>query len=247
MKTFIKLLLLLGIVVYLVFAFAEFTTHGNKTVCRSVSFTVADSSHAGFITSEEADRILRASGLYPVGRQMKQIDGTAIERALKKNSFIDSVSCYKSPDGVVNVLIQQRLPLLRVIADNGEDYYIDDKGNPMNPQGYSADLVVATGNITRDFSKKYLAQLGRFLHNDSFWNDQIEQIYVTPQQRIEMVPRVGNHTILLGTPDSISIKFRNLYTFYEKVLPEVGWNKYTAILVEHVSQIVGRKPKPKKS
>lgn len=92
-----------------------------------------------------------------------------------------------------------------------------------------------------------MAQLGRFLHNDSFWNDQIEQIYVTPQQRIEMVPRVGNHTILFGTPDSISIKFRNLYTFYEKVLPEVGWNKYTAISVEHVSQIVGRKPKPKKS
>ena len=69
MKTLIKLVLLVGIVVYLGFAFADFTTHGNKTVCRQVSFTVADSSHAGFITAEEADRILRASGLYPVGRQ----------------------------------------------------------------------------------------------------------------------------------------------------------------------------------
>ena len=27
-----------------------------------------------------------------------------------------------------------------------------------------------------------------------------------------------------------------------KVLPQVGWNKYSEISVEHVSQIVGRKP-----
>lgn len=241
MKTFFKLLLLVGIIVYLCFAFADFSTHGDSTVCKKVEFTVADSSHAGFITSEEADRILRASGLYPVGRQMKQIDGVAIEKALKTNSFIDSVSCYKSPDGVVNVLIQQRLPLLRIIADDGENYYIDAKGNPMNPQGYSADLIVATGNVTRAFAKKQLVKLGRFLHDDPFWNDQIEQIYVTPQQHIEMVPRVGNHKIIFGTADSISTKFRNLYTFYEKVLPEVGWNKYSAISVEHISQIVGTK------
>ena len=172
---------------------------------------------------------------------MKQIDGVAIERALRRNSFIDSVSCYKSPGGVVNVLILQRLPLLRVKADNGDDYYIDNKGNVMNPQGYSADLVVATGNISKTFAKKQLVQLGRFLRDDPFWNDQIEQIYVTSQQHIQMVPRVGSHIINFGTTDSISQKFRNLYTFYEKVLPEVGWNKYAEISVEHVSQIVGRK------
>lgn len=240
-KTFVKLILLAGIIVYLCFAFVEFTTHGDTTVCKQVCFSIADSSHAGFITTDEADHLLRQSGLYPVGREMKQIDGVAIERALRRNSFIDSVSCYKSPGGVVNVLILQRLPLLRVKADNGDDYYIDNKGNVMNPQGYSADLVVATGNISKTFAKKQLVQLGRFLRDDPFWNDQIEQIYVTSQQHIQMVPRVGSHIINFGTTDSISQKFRNLYTFYEKVLPEVGWNKYAEISVEHVSQIVGRK------
>ena len=172
---------------------------------------------------------------------MKQIDGLAIERALRRNSFIDSVSCYKSPGGVVNVLILQRLPLLRVKADNGDDYYIDDKGNIMNPQGYSADLVVATGDISRPYAQRQLIKLARFLRDDAFWNNQIEQIYVSPQRHISMVPRVGSHTIAFGTTDSINQKFRNLYTFYEKVLPEVGWNKYAEISVEHVSQIVGRK------
>ncbi len=241
MRTFLKLVLLAGIIIYLVFAFADFTRHSDSTVCKQVNYTIADSSHAGFITADEADRILRASGQYPVGRTMDQIDGQSIQRKLRKNSFIDSVLCYKSPDGVLNVLIQQRLPLLRIKAENGEDYYIDKSGNLMNPQGYSADLIVATGHISHKFAKTKLLQLGTFLHDDPFWNNQIEQIYVTPQERIKMVPRVGKHVIVFGTTDSISQKFRNLYTFYEKVLPEVGWNKYSEISVEHLSQVIGRK------
>ncbi|MDD6123424.1 MAG: cell division protein [Bacteroidales bacterium] len=243
MKTLVKIVLLVALAVYLVFAFADFSRHGDNTVCSSVNYTIADSLHAGFITVEEADRLLRASGLYPVGRTLDQVDGLAIEQALRRNSYIDSVSCYKSPNGVVNVLIEQRLPLLRVLADNGDDYYMDQKGNLMTPQGYVADLIVATGHIDRKYARSDLLKLGRFLHADPFWNAQVEQIHVLPNHHLRLVPRVGGHTIEFGTADSISQKFRNLYTFYEKVLPQVGWNKYTEISVEHVTQIVGKKGK----
>ena len=243
MKTLVKIVLLVALAVYLVFAFADFSRHGDNTVCSSVNYTIADSLHAGFITVEEADRLLRASGLYPVGRTLDQVDGLAIEQALRRNSYIDSVSCYKSTNGVVNVLIEQRLPLLRVLADNGDDYYMDQKGNLMTPQGYVADLIVATGHIDRKYARSELLKLGRFLHVDPFWNAQVEQIHVLPNHHLRLVPRVGGHTIEFGTADSISQKFRNLYTFYEKVLPQVGWNKYTEISVEHVTQIVGKKGK----
>ena len=243
MKTLVKIVLLVALAVYMVFAFADFSRHGDNTVCSSVNYTIADSLHAGFITVEEADRLLRASGLYPVGRTLDQVDGLAIERALRRNSYIDSVSCYKSPNGELNVMILQRLPLFRVIADNGDSYYMDQRGNFMNPQGYVADLVVATGHIDRNFARTQLLKMGRFLHDDPFWNAQIEQIYVEKNHELRLVPRVGNHIISFGTADSISQKFRNLYTFYEKVLPQVGWNKYSVISVEHVTQIVGKKGK----
>ena len=243
MKTVVKIVLLVSLIVYLAFAFLKFSKHGDNTVCQRVNYTIADSSHAGFITAQEADRLLSQSSHYPVGRKMDDIDGPAIEAVLRKNSFIDSVSCYKSPNGVVNVLIEQRLPLLRVLADNGDDYYMDQKGNLMTPQGYVADLIVATGHIDRKYARSELLKLGRFLHADPFWNAQVEQIHVLPNRHLRLVPRVGGHTIEFGTADSISQKFRNLYTFYEKVLPQVGWNKYTEISVEHVTQIVGKKGK----
>lgn len=247
MKTVFKLLLLLGLVVYLVFAFTKFTRQGNTTVCSQVHFTIADSSHIGFITVEEADRILRSSGKYPVGRRMDEIDGSAIEKALQRNAFIENASVYKSPNGAVNVLIAQRVPLLRVMADNGDDYYVDYKGKLMKPQGYVADLVVATGQITRPYAQKELIKIGKFLRADDFWNNQIEQIHVDNNCHLSLVPRVGSYIIEFGTTDSIDRKFRNLMTFYEKVLPTVGWNKYSTISVEHVSQIVGRKGKKRKS
>lgn len=242
-RTIFKLALLAGLFVYLIFAFTKFAQTDDKSICRHVYITIADSSHAGFITPEAADEILRKSGQYPVGKQMNQIDGALIEETFLRNTFIDSVACYKSPNGVVNVLIEQRLPLMRIIADNGDDYYLDEKGNLMNPQGYAADLVVATGNISRAYAKKKLVSLGLYLKDNPFWDNQIEQIQVDSKQDLFLVPRVGKHTIAFGTADSISQKFRNLYAFYEKVLPEVGWNKYSEISVEHVSQIVGRKEK----
>lgn len=241
MRTFFKLFLLFALIIYMVFAFSQFVNYGDQTPCKQIHFTIADSSHAAFITTDEADRILQKSGEYPIGKPMKQIDGVKIEAALRKNTFIDSVSCYKSPNGVVNVLLMQRLPLMRVMADNGDDYYIDEKGNIMNPQGYVADLVVATGHISKKFSQRELIKMGLFLRDNDFWNNQIEQINVTPAQHLQLVTRVGGHTIEFGTTDQLERKFRNLRTFYEKVLPEVGWNKYSEISVEHVSQIVGKR------
>ena len=242
-KTILKLFLLLAVIVYLVFAFTRFYEQGDQTVCRRVNFSIADSTQAGFITANEADTLLRKSGLYPVGQQMKQIDGRKIELTLGRNPFIDSVSCYKSPNGDVNVIIMQRLPLMRIMADNGDDYYIDAKGNIMSQQGYVADLVVATGAVPRDYARRHLVPMGVFLRDNAFWNRQIEQIDVSKDRKLTLVPRVGGHTIDFGTTDSIPRKFRNLYTFYKKVMPEVGWNKYSELSVEHVTQVVATKKK----
>lgn len=245
MKTIFKLCLLVAIIIYLVVAFVKFAASEDHTTCTKVNFTIADSTHAGFITADEADRLLRQSAVYPIGREMSEVDGTKIETTLRKNTFIDSVSCYKSPNGELNVIIMQRLPLMRIISDRGDDYYIDAKGNTMAPQGYVADLIVATGHIDRRYARRELTKIGTFLRDNSFWNNQIEQIDVSADHKLTLVPRVGGHLIEFGTTDSIPRKFRNLYAFYQKVLPVVGWNKYGSLSIEHVTQVVATRKKNK--
>ena len=246
MKNIFKLLFLLGIIVYLIFAFTKFTKEGDNSVCVGVDISISDSTHSGFITPSEVNRILKASKEYPIGKKMKDINSKKIESELKKNSFIKDVICYKTPASRVHVLVSQRLPLLRIKAENGEDYYVDNRGYVMEPMGYVADLAVVTGNVDKDFTRRKLLPLGLFLQRSDFWNDQIEQIYVNEKKEVDLVPRVGDQIIHLGRPDSIAKKMRNLMAFYEKVMPEVGWNKYKEINIEHTNQIICTKRGKKK-
>ncbi len=241
MKTFLKLLLLLALIVYLGFAFARFSQSGDRARCTGVEISVTDSTHAGFITAQEAERILKEAKAYPVGQRMKDINSKGVEEVLLKNPFIKAVTAYKTPGNHLCIIIEQRLPLLRVMADNGDDYYIDENGFPMNASGYVADLVVATGHIDKNFTKQHLVGMGLFLRNNAFWNDQVEQINVTSDHKLDLVPRVGDQVIHFGAPDDIGRKFRNLMVFYEKVMPEVGWNKYKEIDVSLRNQIVCKK------
>lgn len=243
MKTFLKLFLLLALAAYLVFAFARLTSGEDPTECTAVHFVVSDSAHAGFITPAEADRLLVKAGIHPVGRKMDDIDTRAIEDSLKKNPFIKSATCYKAPGGKLNVLIAQRLPVVRIMAQNGEDYYIDENGYTMEKLHYVADIVVATGSIDRRRDRRELVRMGCFLRDNEFWNNQIEQINVSERGEMDLIPRVGSQTIHLGRPDSIARKLHNLRSFYEKVMPEVGWNKYSEINIEHTNQIICKKAK----
>ncbi len=238
MKLFIKLLLLVAVTAYLIFTFSHITQRGDNSVCSSVKVAIADSLHGGFITEQEVEHLLKKGKQYPVGLVMDSINGKAIETLLKKNPFIKDAVCYKTPGGRVNIIITQRLPVLRIMTESGEDFYIDENGKKMNAGNYMADLTIATGNIDADYARKYLVPLGKYLHGDEFWNNQIEQIYVTDEKNVELVPRVGNQIIEIGVPEDMEDKLKNLEQFYRKVMPTVGWNKYSKINIEYDNQII---------
>ena len=77
-----------------------------------------------------------------------------------------------------------------------------------------------------------------FLQENEFWNSQIEQINVLSGNNIELVPRVGDHLIYMGQLNGYEHKLERLKKFYQKVLNEVGWNKYSMINIEFSNQIV---------
>lgn len=241
MKTALKLLLLVAMIAYLVYAFV--TPRRDTTVCTAVRVVIADSQHAGFIDTIEVMRQLDRARLNPVGHPMDSVNSTLIEKELLRNSFIKLAQCYKSSGGTVNIYVSQRLPILRVKADNGEDYYIDDKGEPMKPQNYKADLAIATGLISKDYAKHTLIHLARQLHDNDFVNDLTTQIDVDARGNVTLIPRIGCDAIHLGTIDSttVAMQLTNLHAFYAKVLPTVGWNKYREISLEYSGQIVCKK------
>ena len=55
---------------------------------------------------------------------------------------------------------------------------------------------------------------------------------------VELYPRVGEHTIVLGTTENFRKKLDNLMIFYKNGLSKTGWNKYSVINLSYNGQIV---------
>ena len=56
--------------------------------------------------------------------------------------------------------------------------------------------------------------------------------------KVELVPRVGNHIIMLGSFDRFEQKLEKLRKFYLYGLNEIGWNAYSKIDLQYRDQVV---------
>jgi len=238
-KKLLIFLLLIVLAVYLVVASTFLNHKSNEAICEAVDLVVTDSIDYGFISNKDILNLLNSQKISPVGLKINEINTNEMEEIISKQPFVESVDCYKTPGNKIGIKIRQRVPLLRVMANNGENYYVDQKGETMPvPTGSTAYVPIITGNVSKDFAKKELYAFGLFLRDNSLWNAQIEQINVTAQKELELIPRVGENVIFLGKPENYEEKLDRLKTFYEKGLNKVGWNKYSRISLEFNNQII---------
>ena len=237
-KTLLAITLLL-IVAYLAAAVTAFNRKPADATCADVELVIKDTVYAGFITREEVLSILRKEKLDPIGKNMDEIRTRQLEEALSAHPLIDRAECYKTPSRKVCVEVSQRIPILRVMNDRGENYYLDNKGTIMPPGAKCvAHVPLATGHVEKSFAVRELYKFGVFLQQNPFWDAQIEQIYIHADQNVELVPRVGDHLVYLGQLQNYDRKLERLKEFYRKALNQVGWNKYSRINVEFDNQII---------
>ena len=113
---------------YLVVAFTAFNKPDESAkLCTKVSINIADDNTNGFISAQEIKNRLQAAKLYPLNRPLRYADTRRIEEMLKSSPFVKTAQCYKTQDGEINISITQMMPVIRIKADNGDDYYIDDR------------------------------------------------------------------------------------------------------------------------
>ena len=225
--------------VYLVLAITAFNRPDDQNaVCREVKINITDGAGNGFLNVNEVKMQLQHAKIYPLGDRMSDVCTRQIEEVLLKSPLVEHVECYKTQSGRIYINLTQRIAVMRIIANNGESYYIDNLGAIIPSNNNSTDLVVATGDIKRKYAQTALKQFGLLLLDDPFWHSQIEQINVLSDGSVEMIPRVGDHIAYLGQPVNVAGKLERLRKFYRYGLSQAGWNKYSRISVEFDNQII---------
>lgn len=241
-KKTIVIVLDIVIGVYLVLALTAFNKPDELSgTCSEVRISIEQTDKEGFLTQRDVQALLKQHHLYPLSKPMSSISTRAIEELLESNALIEDAECYKTQSGHVIISVRQRVPVVRVMAQNGDAYYVDSRGEVMPRSPYTCDVVIATGAVSRPYAQKVLTPTVSVLLADKFWKNQVEQLNVLADGSVELVPRVGDHIIYLGQPVRLEKKLERLRKFYRYGLAQTGWNKYSRISVEFDNQIICKK------
>lgn len=242
---FKKILSILSVVLiagYLAFSLMGMTDrHEDTRICQGVDLHITDSLHFDMIDEEMILSLLKEKMLDPVGKPFDRVDVMAIESALAQHPLVGSAQCYKTGGDKVRINLSSKIPMVRVLNSYGQDFYVDSRGEILTQHSLAVQLPVATGYIDRRFASEDLLKVVRAIDDSEFWKAQVEQIDVTKEGQIQLVPRVGDHLLVLGTADDVESKLDRLMNFYEKGLDNVGWNKYRTISVAYDNQVVCKK------
>lgn len=217
--------------------------HEDVRLCSGVDLHITDSLHFDLIDEDMVLSLLKEHSLDPIGSPLEAIDVEAIEQTLALHPLVGKAQCYKTGGDMLRINLSGKVPLVRVLNNRGQDFYVDSHGEILSQHSLAVQLPVATGYIDREFASKELLEVVRAIDRSEFWKAQVEQINVTSDKQIELVPRVGDHLLILGTADNIEDKLERLMNFYEKGLDNVGWNKYRSISVAYDNQVVCKKRK----
>ncbi len=257
-KKVIIILLDAILAVYLVVAFTSFNKPDETArVCTEVNINIQDETSNGFLDANEVRNRLRQSHLYPLAKPMSSINTRNIEDMLKATAFVKTAECYKTESGHVYVTLTQRMPIVRIKAIDGDDYYVDDNNQVMPNTKYTSDMIIATGYISKWYAENYISTFCQYLMANDLWKNLVEQINILPDKGLEIIPRVGNHIVFLGylpitkykternkeIEDFIDKKMTRLVKFYKYGLSQAGWNKYSYISLEFDNQIICKRRK----
>ncbi|MGI8893907.1 MAG: hypothetical protein ACR2GN_10685, partial [Bacteroidia bacterium] len=190
----------------------------NDLTCSEIKIKINDEDGHYFVEEEDIRTLLVDKGKDVRGLKLHAINIGLLEKILKNNSFVSNAEVFSTIDGKVNIAIDQRRPLVRILNNAEEHYYIDSKGKymPLSDK-YTARVVVANGQIINRFGEKevmtkencdscFTAQtlsgeifkVASFIDNDPFWKSFVEQIYVTSDMELELIPKVGSYRIIIG-------------------------------------------------
>ncbi|MDO9373544.1 MAG: hypothetical protein Q7T76_03975 [Ferruginibacter sp.] len=216
--------------------------------CSGLNITIRGVSNHFFVDKKDIQQTIRLiSGGNPVGKSIGSFNLQSIEEALQKNIWVRSAQLFFDNNEVLQVNVLEREPMARVFTTGGTTFYLDssvammplsDKFSARLPvfTNFPSDkkvLLKADSNLLRGILDVSIA-----LQADSFLMAMIEQVDITEQRTFEMVPKIGNTTIIFGDAKEVTEKFNKLQVFYKEVIVKAGWNKYSVIDVQYKNQVV---------
>lgn len=233
----------------------------KNIVVKELNISIYNNDENLFLTEKDVKDFLTSRDENLLSNNYKNISIPQIEKVLNAHPAIENAEVSADINGEVKVDVTQRTPVCRIINVDGESYYIDSQSKlmPLN-DNYSARVIIASGNITEPYSRRYHFTVDQIKNNeifreisvlddvldvvkhinaDSILSSLIHQVYVNNEKELELFPAVGDHKIIFGSTESLEEKFNKLKLFYTQGLNKSdSWNKYSTINLKYKNLVV---------
>lgn len=238
----------------------------QQLLCKDVDIRIDETVNHEFIDQHDILDLINTKGNVK-GKALGAINTSLLEKIILTNPYVKDAEVYSSIDGTLHADVLQRNPIVRIVNMHDEQFYIDQEGKfmPISTH-YTPPVIVANGYLFNTYAEMKVQNqvavvdtssdslavphminqvyaLAKFIEADSFWTANTEQIYVTSSQELELIPRIGNHRIVVGDTSNLDDKFKRLMVFYKEGLSKTGWNNYNVINLKFRDQVVCTKIK----
>ncbi|HLO91954.1 MAG TPA: hypothetical protein VK172_12390 [Lentimicrobium sp.] len=255
MKRILNIIITALLATGVVFLFVFANQKQHDVICPSFEINIVYNNAPQLIDKTTVRNLITEHGIKIKGKSVASIPATRIQKLINRNPYVKKATVSVAVNGVVKATILQRNPLVRVIDMNNNQCLIDHDGAvmPINPY-FPVRLVVANGNIEstrllsalsgQKLSRKLPEDLNNIyiiagkLEKDTLTSALIEQIYINDKKEIELIPKIGDQSIIVGDTLLLNDKLRNLKIFYSEGMKNLAWNNYKEINLKYKNQVV---------
>ncbi len=161
-KRIIYFFSLLLILVFLFF-FSQNRTSKNQILKVKIDFKYENGK---FLDSQMVNKLLIQSKGSTFFLKEDILDLKVAEDLLKSNPMIASADIFRTPQGILNVKVEERKPVVRIINDK-EEFYVDNFGYRVpTSKKYSARVPIYYGQTNKNL--KDIVNFIKFIKNDQF-------------------------------------------------------------------------------
>ena len=219
----------------------------------NIEVQIAGDSEFHFINEQMVlDKVESMNGQI-IGLSLEELSLQDIRKGISELHAVKNVEVASTIDGQLRIRLAQRTPILRVLFADGSSLYIDKEAQamPLAPH-YTAHVPVFTGAFggtaervldedpllesSEDLKGCYEIVLA--IQKNTWMQAQTEHFALDSMGNFVLIPRVGNHKVVLGKPNKLDRKFKKLQAFYENTIGSKDLNKYTVINLKYRDQVV---------
>ena len=247
MRIILKVIVLISLTAYLIFAVVHLAHPQEDEPCCAVNYIISyegEEPPRSIVDQAFVANLLKEHRVRPVGKTLGAVNLRSIRNMLNENPYIDSTHCYYTAAGTLCVVVIPKRPVLQVVTP-AKKFFLTDKGSAMPMKQYDLKLPQVSGEVSVKEARKLRPLLDYVAH--SRWHSRVEGYRIDPKHGLIMTMKDEPFDVILGSEEDYERKLANLDLFMQSALPKAGKERYSSINLSFEGQVVAVKNKRKKT